>query len=272
MTSCLPEPPDLEQADAPIIVTGLGRSGTTWMQWFLSQHPRIHIHGQFPNLRFEDILGWFQTLDEAGRWAEQANRKMGYRVAHYAGSDSARTWNIFRRAFRDFMTGYGPLTPRWGLKWIGLSGNDETVGKVKSLWPDARWVVCIRDPFLTVGSVRNTFVPDMDMRQYADRWVNTCKFAESHDPERTAVVQLDKLTRQDHIERQAALNNVLATIGETPSRQTDSFLRRWPVVHKRKPDAKRKFTVSREAKQELLDEVPELGSCMLRLGYHPDEA
>ncbi|HIE97435.1 MAG TPA: hypothetical protein EYQ63_10565, partial [Fuerstia sp.] len=32
--------------DAPIFVTGMPRSGTTFIQHLLSQHPRIQIHGQ----------------------------------------------------------------------------------------------------------------------------------------------------------------------------------------------------------------------------------
>lgn len=40
-----------DQEASPIIISGLGRSGTTWMQWFLSQHPRIHIHGQLPDMQ-----------------------------------------------------------------------------------------------------------------------------------------------------------------------------------------------------------------------------
>jgi len=256
-----------ESGPTPIMVSGLGRSGTTWMQWFLSSHPRIHVHGQSPKLPWHRLWGWYRTLVDQGRWAAEANRRVGYRCAHYAGSDAARCGELFREMFRRYMTGYGPTRPRWGLKWIDLASNPKAVRQWESLWPDTRWVICVRDPFLTIASAKNTFVPDLNLRAYAGRWVRTCRFIHEHDSGRVVSVQLDRLRGQTFEARRAAVGRVLALIGERPSAGTDDFLRRWPVVHKVTPDEKREFTLAQETRQMLLDEVPELGLWMQRLGY-----
>ena len=126
----------VEAEDAPIFVSGYPRSGTTWMQWFLSQHPDIHIHGQLPNLDWQPGWQWYQQLLECGRWAERANERVGYEVPHYAGSDERRCRQLFATLIRDFLTGFAPPKRRWGIKsltWCMTSGLPE---QVESLWPE----------------------------------------------------------------------------------------------------------------------------------------
>ena len=98
-------------SDDPIIVTGTGRSGTTWMQWLLSHHPRIHIHGQLPALPFTVLSEWYEKLVAQGQWAQESNARLSYEIAHYAGSDKERCRDVFREMFRGYMTGFGPEKP-----------------------------------------------------------------------------------------------------------------------------------------------------------------
>jgi hypothetical protein len=251
----------------PIIVTGLGRSGSTWMQWFLSRHPRIQIHGQSPKIPWRTFWTWCRTMVEQGEWAAAANRRVGYEIAHYAGSPPERAQDVFRRCFRDFLSGFGPSKPRWGLKWIGLCGEAGEVDQFESLWPDARYVVCIRDPFVTITSFGNTFASTLDPRQYALKWVATCEFVESHALGRVVAVQMDKLQERTGPERKAAMHGVMECIGEEACGETDEFLERWEIVHKVTPDAQRSFELSDLDKRTLIEEIPGLAGYMDKYGY-----
>ncbi|HID75821.1 MAG TPA: hypothetical protein EYP56_07470 [Planctomycetaceae bacterium] len=259
-----------QDLEMPIVVTGMARSGTTWVQWFLSEHPRIHIHGQEPKLHWADLWHWYQKLVEHGRWAVRANRLQGYGVPHYAGSGPQRCREIFKRLVREYMTGLGPpveAKPRWGLKWIGLAARGEAAWQFASLWPEARWVVCVREPFAAMASLKNTFAPELDVRQFAASWVATCRFIEACDRGRLAVVQLDKLAGEGQAGRKAGLDEVLECVGEEPSEETDEFIRQWPVVHKVKPDEERSFRFTGEEKQRLVAEVPGLAEQMEKMGH-----
>lgn len=253
--------------EAPIIVTGPNRSGTTWMQWFLSQHPRIHIHGQTPNIPWHSFWNVSQTMVEQGDWARRANLQVGYEIAHYAGSDRQRSRDIFCRALREFLSGFGPFKPRWGVKWLDMCAEPGAVDQVEWLWPQTRWIVCIRDPFVTISSTKNTFVPDVDERALAQIWVRTCQFVESHQGDRMALFQMDLLARQTETVRREAIERVLDCVGEEPTEETDRFVSQWPLVHKVRADDERTFVLPDEEKCRLLREVPLLGFYLRKMGY-----
>ena len=251
----------------PIMVTGLGRSGTTWMQSYLSQHPRIHIHGQTPNIQWDTLWNWYETLDNQGQWSQRANRQLGLDIPHYAGSPADRTREVFKRMLFEYFTGNGPSRERWGLKWIDLTIAPGAARQFEQLWPQAFWVVCIRDPFLMIESAKNTFVPDLNIRGRAEAWVRVCRFAERQDPARLAIIQLDRLAQQTTEQRTGTLRQVLDSLGESPTVETDSFIRQWPVVHKVVPEDRRTFRMSNEARQALLSSVPLLNYYVNKLGY-----
>lgn len=253
--------------EAPIIVTGPNRSGTTWMQWFLSQHPRIHIHGQTPNIPWHSFWNVSQTMVEQGDWARRANLQVGYEIAHYAGSDRQRSRDIFCRALREFLSGFGPFKPRWGVKWLDMCAEPGAVDQVEWLWPQTRWIVCIRDPFVTISSTKNTFVPDVDGPALAQIWVRTCQFVESHHGDRVALFQVDLLARQTETGRREAIERVLDCVGEEPTEETDRFVSQWPLVHKVRADDERTFVLSDEEKFRLLRDVPLLGFYLRKMGY-----
>ena len=257
----------IDDQERPILVTGLGRSGTTWMQSFLSQHRRIHIHGQSPNISWETVWHWYRTLLNQGEWSQWANRHTALDVPHYAGSDPDRAHAVFKRMFHDYFTGNGSAAPRWGLKWLDLPGRTNAGQQFEQLWPHAHWVVCVRDLFRTIESAKNTFVPQLDIRGTAEAWVHTCQFIATHEPTRVTLVQLDHLAAQPLSQRVGALRQVLYRLGEAPTAETDAFTLAWPVVHKVKPEGERTFRLTADEKVELLRTVPGLKEHIERLGY-----
>jgi hypothetical protein len=257
----------IQYGSAPIIVTGLGRSGTTWMQHFLSRHPRIHIHGQPPGFDWSHWWQWYQRLLGGCQFSEIANRNAGYKLLHFAGCRAERWTRMFKRLLIDYMCDLGEKKPRWGMKWLELCSHPTWARQFISLWPDTRWVVCIRDPFVTIASAKNTFVPNLEPEHYAGLWVETCRFAHQHDPARTVIVQIDQLARQGHKERQAAMDRVVECCGESPTAEMRQFVRAWPIIHKVVPDGQRRYSMDPRQQEELLRKVGELSEWIVRMGY-----
>ncbi len=224
-------------------------------------------HGQPPNIPWHFFWSVSQTMIERGEWARQSNVQVGYEIAHYAGSEPERAQDVFCRAFREFMTGFGPSKPRWGVKWLWLCATRGAPCQVESLWPETRWVVCLRDPFVTINSTKNTFVPHATERSLAEQWVRTCQFVESRDARRVVLFQMDKLNQSTEAERRAAVHRVLACVGEEPTPETDRFAGDWPLVHKAVADQDRAFRLSMEDRCRLLEQVPGLGFYLKRMGY-----
>ena len=169
--------------ESPIIVTGPPRSGTTWMQWLLSEHSRIHINGQEPKNGFKF---WYEFLDqmiESGKWSKCSNKTkdvQDYSVLHYAGSNIDKCRKIWGKAFQDFMSGSSPKKPRWGCKFLWFCNNNTHVERFEQIWTDIKWVVCIRDPFVSFESQKNTFVKDMNLEVWLERWIDSVKFIRQH--------------------------------------------------------------------------------------------
>ena len=253
-----------EEQSPPILISGNPRSGTTWMQWFLSQHPRIHIHGQEPNLSWSEMWRWYERMVEQGQWATKSQR---YDIAHYAGSDRQRCRAIFRRMYRDYMTGYGPQKPRWGLKSLWTCATPETVSQFESLWPDTRWVICIRHPFTSFNSQKNTFVPKMDVEVWCRRWLATAQFVETHAQDRVVLFQIDHLHDASTAERRNVIERVLQCVGETATAETEQFIEEWPRVHEVRSREKRTFAIAERRKRWVLDQLPELAAYAAQLGY-----
>lgn len=250
-----------------IIVSGPPRSGTTFVQWFLSQHPRIHIHGQEPHVSFSEWFGWFDSMIESAKWSVKSNKSKdvkSYQVKHYSGCSPAKCHHIFREMFKNFMTGHGPSKPRWGAKFLWCVSNPKVTVRFEELWPDLKWVVCIRDPFLSFNSQKNTFVKKQDLEEWIERWIGCADFVMNND---CALIQMDKLNYASEEERMTKLNDVLHFIGEGPSRETDSFIKSWPTVHKVRSDKDRKFQVSEKRKREMHSKYPKLLPLMKNLGY-----
>lgn len=251
----------------PIIISGPPRSGTTWMQWFLSQHPRIHIHGQEPQLSWKTMLSWYDEMVKAGKWAIHANQHKsleGYSIAHYAGSSPERCKEIFAKMAQDFLCGFGPVKPRWGIKSLWFSTQQKTVDQINSIWPETKWIICIRHPFVSFESQKNTFVPDMNLEQWIERWIESVQIMKSNS---FPCIHMDQLQKEKPLRRRYVINQCLPYIGEEPTTETEEFLEIWPIVHKVKPETVRKFKLHEKRKQEMLNTFKELGELIQEMGY-----
>lgn len=256
--------------EAPIIISGLPRSGTTWMQHYLSRHPRIHIHGQMPKeLPWTMFHEWYQTLVEKAEWSEQANQRLDYEVPHYAGCDPDTCTRLFREFVRNYLGGFGPDKPRWGLKYIGLCFQPEAVEQFETLWPETKWIIGMRHPLLSINSLRNTFSPDADVVDYLQAWVATCEFIDQHDPKRVAMFDIDRLTAACPAQRRAVLASVWDCLEETTPVDDTKFLESWEVVHQVRPHAERAMLISETELNQATDQVPGLRVWLERMEYLP---
>ena len=126
-------------------------------------------------------------------------------------------------------------------------------------------MVCVRDPFLTIASEKNTFRPELDVNAAARLWVEICRFGHEHDRRRTVPFQIDKLA--DKETRVRATAKVLQTIGASHTPQTLATAKELGVIHKVKEDSVRSFQFTEEDKRRMIDEVYGLAEWIERLGY-----
>ena len=253
----------MNNVESPIVVTGLGRSGTTWTQWFLSHHPCVAIAGQTPQvprravqLVIKLLVG---DLRQAMAWTERANRDVGYPVPHYAGC----TVQEYRRRTAEFLagilTGHGPRRARWGLK--ELDSPAEPAWRARWLWlfPRTRWILCVRDAFAAIESARNTFVPDANIERWLRTWVDFATWARRDDS--VFLWRLSTVPNSPEA-RTEATRALLDHCGLHHTPETLDFVRWWPLVHKVIPDHARRFKFSTRDKRQWLERLP-----ALRLAY-----
>lgn len=252
--------------DSPILVSGTPRAGTTWMQWLLSSHPRIHIHGQEPELQitWQNLLAWYKQLVCAGVWSAHANQTVNYRIPHYAGSNPERCRTVFARMAKDFLCGYGPERPRWGQKCLWLCAREGCVQTIQEVWPCVKWVICLRHPWVSFESQKNTFGAHLSAETWTANWIATAKFLDHHEG---FLFQIDKLNHASPIQRQETIDRLLEFLGESPTPETRKFVADWPRIHKEREDSARTFRMAEQRKSEMHQRFPELRTYMERLGY-----
>jgi hypothetical protein len=251
-------------AVSPIFVTGMPRSGTTFVQHLLSQHPRIAIHGQEP--AGVSWASWLQALIEGLQAAPRSNAELEYAVPHYAGRLDTQT---ARREFLEFLRHYfiaDEPKPRWGLK--SLLDCRTAASDLLSVWPETKWIVCLRNPFLSIESVRNTY--DRGQLRTIDElvawWVDAAQFAAIRSE--ALPVYIDRLT--DHDIRRSWLRELFAFLGEEVTPDVAAFVDCWPVIHQVVRPEQRTYRLSPAERAELLDRFPMLADWRKRLGFVDD--
>lgn len=251
--------------DSPIFVTGMPRSGTTLLQHWLSQHPRIAIYGQEPTACAWGE--WLQTLLNGVDFTRESNERLEYEVPHYAApTDRDAVAGRLLDYIKWYLTG-GVSTPRWGAK--SLTQCRMLPDTILKHWPDTRWIVCIRDPFRSIESLRNTFDPEGTVSLETTRqwWLHAVRFA--HGRPEALPVLADQLTTED--QRQQAAECICQFVGEAVTDEMRQFATDWPVVHKVVADGDRQFRLEETERGELLSVDPDLAQWAERLGYLTDE-
>lgn len=246
---------------SPIFVTGMPRSGTTFLQRLLSSHPEITICGQEP-------LGvcwgaWLQVLIEGISFAEQSNQQTQEMPPHYAcGMDRETATDSFLTFIANYLAGE-VATRRWGLK--SLTNCRVVPDAIRQVWPEARWIVGVRDPFRSMESLRNTF--DRDARiswsQMSDWWTASARFGQENCD--AMLIQVDRL--HDDETRQSTVENLFEFIGEEPTAEVWEFVADWPVIHKVVPDDERDIQLTVAEHTALLESDPEFQRFTIELGY-----
>lgn len=125
-----PDEPDPMPEPAPVFVTGLPRSGTTLVTQMLTRHPGIRDIGE--DLFFHKNAGAIRDALGLGRGPGSASRRAEIR-ARYRAIMSRRAGA--RRVISKMLD----LAPFVGVIWM--------------LFPDARFLWCVRDPLDTITSI-----------------------------------------------------------------------------------------------------------------------
>ncbi|MEO2029537.1 MAG: sulfotransferase [Fuerstiella sp.] len=252
--------------DAPIFVTGMPRSGTTFIQHLLSQHPRIQIHGQEPaDCAWAD---WLNLLLDGVGFAASSNEQLGYDSQHYAApNDGHEVAERFLPFMKWYLTG-GQHSPRWGAK--SLTQCRIASEAIQHVWPAARWIVCIRDPFRCLESLRNTFdrEQEVESEEAIEWWTSAVRFA--HEDSGAMPVLFDRLRTPAQRRQQTA--EIFAFIDESVTPEVSDFVEEWPTVHKVVSEDERSYRISQDDREQMLGLDTEFRSWVERLGYLDQEA
>jgi hypothetical protein len=250
----------------PILISGNPRSGTTFQQWFLSSHPKIQIQGQ-QYLNFSFWIGILEKLKIDSEFSAKWNNKFPYDFKHFAGSDFDRTNSLLKDFIRDYYEGrqLNDKT-RWGLKSPWLISENRLVKDIeKKLWPECKWIVCVRHPFVAFNSQKNHQGKQDDLIMFVEKWIESVNQAKNK--KNAFMFQIDKVSNLGFWKRKEKLDEMLDFLGESPSAETDNFVRDWEVVHKQKPDNERLFSLKKRHVEGAFNACPSLKETMKEIGY-----
>ncbi|MEZ6129155.1 MAG: sulfotransferase [Planctomycetaceae bacterium] len=258
--------PSSPESDAPIFVTGMPRSGTTFLQHLLSQHPNIVIHGQEPaGCAWGD---WLNQLVDGVDFATRSNEHLRYASLHYAAPQSAaEVVQRFLPFVKWYLTG-GQGSVRWGVK--SLTQCRIASRAILQVWPQARWVVCIRDPFRSLESLRNTY----DQKQQIETataiqwWTEAVHFAYTQSA--AMPILFDQLFTPE--ERRQQTKAVFEFLEESVSAEVLRFVTEWPSIHQVVPEDLRTYRISECERNRMLNSNAEFRDWVERLGYAGTEA
>ena len=231
------------------------------MQHLLSRHPQITIHGQEP--RDLNWGSWLEAVVNGARFARESNARLDYAEPHYAGAvDPRLAAERFLEFVRTFLSADGDSV-RWGLK--SLTECRVCVEPILKVWPGTRWVVCLREPFRTIESLRNTYdTGERHSLELVCRW--WCEAVEFSRTEPNAkLVLFDQLTTAESRRRMTA--ELFDFVGENATAEVWEFVEEWPVVHKVVPDDERKYLLGEAERSAMLESNPQFARLVEELGY-----
>ena len=185
-------------AGRPIFIVGFPRSGTTLVQRLLNACRDTLILGEHAGL----LAGWAAAWERARQL--QAGGKLGQGLARgdrglYRWLPWLNPWTEeeLRAIFRRFVEDLFCHAPNWGFKEVRYGGYDggRTVPALVDLFPEARWVVVVRDPLATLTSVIARFHAG-DERHVVPRsraWARTYRHLRRELADRALVVRYEEL-------------------------------------------------------------------------------
>jgi len=241
---------------APIIVSGPGRSGTTFTAALLQHHEDLRVLTQVPVLMDAWLLMWRECMDSA----RIHGRRKRYDCCGVRSYEVAR--DLWCDSLLRFLNDGKRVRKRWGVKWLWLVSNSEWTELLSIVWPNIRWVVCIRDPVATYESSCSTFVHQdkLPWSEFCRRWILAEQFART---QATFVVQMDKI---DESQREATVRAMLDSLDLSRTKRVAQFVHKWPAIWRRDAVAPHRpeYTLSQS---EIGSTPPRMIEAMERLGY-----
>lgn len=245
----------------PILVSGPGRSGSTFLQFLLSQHPDCEIYGQTGCGRqgadvWSQLFDLRKTMRLRAAWMRRTNDRIGYEVPHYSGSDRERGDQLWGQFVKEYFRGDRPDTWHWGIKSNAACVLQPFRAAVNQAWGGGRYVMCIRDPWETYLSLKGTFAPQTKLVQFLETWI-ACATMPA-----VQVFQIDRIEARNRIE---ATSQLLSALGLTHCDKTIEFVRRWPPVHR--IEHRHEARVESDEVRQAFDAHPDWPRVIEGLGY-----
>jgi len=179
-----------------LFVTGMARSGTSWLLKVFGSHPEVLCHYEpfnlvhvrkrlAPELRFWDLLPRLRKLAAEGK-IEQAAREFSKPLERF-------------EMVRDHRLDREPFFPQPAEPWMMVIKEDFN-GLLKVVGEFGQVLFIVRDPRATLNSLWNHthFGKDYGARSVAERWVMNLKEAANlaaKRPDEFQVVRYEDLTR-----------------------------------------------------------------------------
>ena len=202
-------PPAQRPADvaSPLIVFGMGRSGTRMCANILNNSREIELQGEIGGPVGAKMMSWLESV-RSGRETPDADRM--YRLARAAFRDSTPS----RRQVRNRARWFGHKTPR----------HERHFDRYEAIFDDparpAHYVYCLRNPFHVWRSYRimpwNKF---KNVREFLDAWIKSVRTYErmiEAAPGRVHLFNLDDMIRAPDLSAWIA-PNLLEPLGVSPA-------------------------------------------------------
>ena len=180
---------DVEQGREVVFIVSLPRSGSTLVEQILASHPHVEGAGE---------------RDYANRVIEEEERRRGAPITQWAKTATAAEWRRLGERYLQITASNRQRKPRFTDKALG---NWRIVGALLAMLPQARVVVCRRDPLETCFSCyRQWFAQDPhlysydidDLAEYWREFDRACKLWKALHPDRVhELVHEDLIADQD---------------------------------------------------------------------------
>lgn len=178
-----------------IFIVGMPRSGTTLVEQILSSHPEVTGAGELGDIA--------QVLTEES----MLHRK---RYPEWVTEATTQDWQRLGNRYLELTEKWRTERPRFTDK---MPGNWQALGAIRAMLPDARIVICRRDPLETTWSCfKQYFTPGVgylyDIEQLGFFWQAFDRAASwwaTHDPEHVRELGYEALTENPEAEIRALL-------------------------------------------------------------------
>ncbi len=134
------------------------------MQLALSMLNGVYITGQPTTLPLHQLRSIYEQMAAAGAAGMESNMGKGY--DHHIGLNNAECLDAVR-GFAESVWLRGLVGDWIGAKLNGICVDDDLLNR---LWPKAYFIVCVRDPWATWVSLRNSFAPLLDWVKFYETW------------------------------------------------------------------------------------------------------